>query len=235
MAEVATDGADHFLKKFSDPAAIARYEDGPKRFVPGLDALHRMTGLLLAEQAPPDARVLVLGAGGGLELKAMALAHPGWSFVGVDPAQPMLDLAAGLLGPLMNRVELVCGYIDDAPDGPFDAATCLLTLHFLNAAERRRTLEAIHRRLRPGAPFVAAHSSFPQDEAARPQWLSRYAAFAVSSGVEPSDAANAREAVSTSLNMFDPDLDEAILREAGFADAALFYAAFTWRGWIGHA
>jgi len=65
MAEVATDGADHFLKKFSDPAAIARYEDGPKRFVPGLDALHRMTGLLLAEQAPPDARVLVLGAGGG--------------------------------------------------------------------------------------------------------------------------------------------------------------------------
>ena len=28
--------------------------------------------------------------------------------------------------------------------------------------------------------------------------------------------------------------DEAILRDAGFADVSLFYAAFTWRGWIRH-
>lgn len=234
MATKAEDGAQDFIKAFSDPAAVARYAEGPPRFVPGFDGLHRMTSVLLAEHAPSDARVLVLGAGGGLELKALATAHPDWTFVGVDPAGAMLQQAERTLGPLMARVELVEGYIDDAPAGPFDAATCLLTLHFLSADERERTVRAIHRRLKPGAPFVAAHGSYPQD-ASRDLWLSRYAGFAVASGADPEQAEMARNAVATAVNMMSPEDDLTILRAAGFADAEPFFAAFTWRGWIGHA
>jgi tRNA (cmo5U34)-methyltransferase len=177
--------------------------------------------------------VLVLGAGGGLELKSMAEAEPGWNFVGVDPASAMLELAERTLGSLSARVQLQQGFIDDAPDGPFDAATCLLTLHFLDAGERRRTASEIHRRLKPGAPFVAAHSSFPQ--AARAQWLSRYAAFAIASGADPDKVNGARAAVDGNLSLFDPEQDAQILREAGFARVELFYAAFTWRGWVAYA
>lgn len=36
-----------------------------------------MAAILLAERAPENAQVLVLGAGGGLELKAFAEAHQG--------------------------------------------------------------------------------------------------------------------------------------------------------------
>lgn len=234
MADV--DGTQHFLDIFKDAEAVARYAEGPRRFVPGFDALHRMTAILLAEAAPADAHVLVLGAGGGLELKALAEAHPGWRFTGVDPSAEMLGLARQTLGPLATRVELVEGYIDDAPDGPFDAATCLLTLHFLDPGERQRTIGQIHRRLKPGAPFVAAHGSFPQDsDAIRSTWLDRYCAFAVSSGFDPEQAKAARAAVAASVRMLDPEQDEQILRDAGFADAALFFAAFTWRGWIAHA
>ena len=229
------DGARHFMKGFLDPEAVKRYGDGPRRFVPGLDALHGMTGLLLAERAPRDARILVLGAGGGQELKALANAHPGWTFVGVDPAGPMLDLAAQVLGDQAHRAELIEGYIDDAPDGPFDAATCLLTLHFLDDAERLRTVREIHRRLKPGAPFVAPHGSYPQGAGEKDLWLSRYAAFAVASGFDPEQAESARSAVAASVNMLPPEQDAAILREGGFADVDLFYAADTWRGWIGHA
>lgn len=232
--DAAHDKVD-FIKSFSDRAAIANYHDGPPRFVPGVEALHTMTSVLLAETAPDDAQVLVLGAGGGMELKRLALANPNWRFVGVDPALPMLELAERTLGPLMDRVELVHGYIDDAPQGPFDAATCLLTLHFLDIQTRLQTLRAIHKRLKPGAPFVAAHSSFPQDAAVRPLWLNRYAAFAVASGFDPEQAARAREAVGANLALFDPERDEDLLRDGGFADPALFYAAFTWRGWIAHA
>ena len=38
-----------------------------------------MTDILLAERVAPDAQVLVLGAGGGLELKALAEAEPRWA------------------------------------------------------------------------------------------------------------------------------------------------------------
>jgi len=227
--------AQTFLKSFSDPVAVTRYLEGPPRFVPGFADLHRMTAILLTEQAAPDARVLVLGAGGGLELKALAEAEPCWSFVGVDPAAEMLKLAERTLGQLNARVELQQGYIDDAPAGPFDAATCLLTLHFLGADERRRTAREIHRRLKPGAPFVAAHSSFPQAHGERAQWLSRYAAYAIASGADPNQVNNARAAVEAHLSLLSPEQDAQILREAGFRDVELFYAAFTWRGWVGYA
>ena len=227
--------AQALLAHFSDPAAVTRYAEGPPRFVPGFTDLHRMTRILLAEQAAPDARVLVLGAGGGLELKALAEAEPRWSFVGVDPAAEMLKLAEQTLGPFNARVHLQQGYIDDAPDGPFDAATCLLTFHFLDVDERRRTAREIHRRLKPDAPFVAAHFSFPQADGERAQWLSRYSAYAIASGADPNRANNARAAVESHLSLLSPEQDAQILREAGFRDVELFYAAFTWRGWVGYA
>ncbi|MGH7005877.1 MAG: class I SAM-dependent methyltransferase, partial [Alphaproteobacteria bacterium] len=152
------------MEAFSDPQTVARYAEGPPRVVPGFIDLQRMTTLLLAECAPDDARVLVLGAGGGLELNTFAQAHPGWSFDGVDPSAEMLKLAGQTLAPHAARIRLHKGYIDDAPEGPFDAATCLLTLHFVALDERRRMLTQIRRRLKPGAPFVVAHLSIPQAE-----------------------------------------------------------------------
>lgn len=223
------------LAAFEDPGHVATYADGPPRFVPGYADLHRMTGILLEERTGPSARVLVLGAGGGLELKALATAQPDWSFVGVDPSEAMLGLAAHTLAPFETRVELRKGYIDDAPDGPFDAATCLLTLHFLDVDERRRTLCEIRRRLRPGAPFVAAHSSFPQRDAQRARWLDRYGAFAVSSGADPEKVAKGRAMVEANLMLLAPEDDAALMVEAGFTDVEMFYAAFTWRGWVGYA
>lgn len=89
--------------------------------------------------------------------------------------------------------------------------------------------------MRPGAPLVVAHSSFPQDEPARSRWLDRYAAYAVASGADPEQVAQARSAVGASLALLTPDEDEACLRDAGFDAVELFYAAFTWRGWIAKA
>ena len=220
-----------FPDLFSDRDAVARYAEGPPRFVPGFADLQRMTSILLAEHAPNTARVLVLGAGGGLELKVFAQAHPDWTFDGVDPSAEMVRLAKQTLGPLAPAVHLHEGYIDAAPDGPFDGATCLLTFHFVAVEERRRTLTEVRRRLKPGAPFVVAHLSFPQAEE-RAAWLARYEAFA---GLEPEKAAAAREAMAARLHVLSPEEDEALLREAGFSSIRLFYAGFTWRGWVASA
>jgi len=220
---------------FADPLAVARYAESPARIVPGLAHLQRMTTLLLAERVPQDGRVLVLGAGGGLELKVFAEAHPDWRFDGVDPSDEMLKLANATLGALACRVRMHLGYIDAAPNGPFDAATCLLTMHFIPLEERRRTLQEIHRRLKPGAPFVVAHLSFPQNETERAQWLSRYAAFAVVSGVDPGKAELARAKIAAELPILAPAQEEAILREAGVSDVSLFYAGFAFRGWVAYA
>ena len=220
---------------FADPQFVTRYTEGPPRFVPGYDAMQSMASILLAESVPSDGQVLVLGAGGGLELKAFAQAHPGWRFDGVDPSAPMLALAGQTLGELAPRARFHQGYIDDAPEGPFDGATCLLTLHFVDAAERRRIASEVRRRLKPRAPFVVAHFSIPDGEQERPRWLARYSAFLAFSGVDPDRAAAARDAVTNHLEILEPAQDEAILREAGFSDPTLFYTGFTFRGWVAYA
>lgn len=220
---------------FSDPRVLAQYADNPPRVVPGFAGMLRMTTLLLAERVPDDGRVLVVGAGGGLDLRAFAESRPGWTFDGVDPSAEMLKLAEQTLGPLASRTRLHPGYVDDAPEGPFDGAACLLTLHFVALEDRRRTVAEVRRRLKPGAPFVVAHFSVPQGEGERTLWLSRYASFAVASGIEPVKAESAREAVDARLHILTPEEDEAILRETGFSQVSQFYMGFTFRGWVAYA
>lgn len=223
------------MDAFSDPQTVAHYAERPPRIVPGYDGMQRMAMLLLAERAPDDGRILVLGAGGGLELKAFASAQPGWRFDGVDPSAEMLQLAERTLGPLASHAHLHQGYIDVAPDGPFDAATCLLTMHFMPIEERRRVAIEVRRRLKPGAPFVTAHLSFPQGEGERALWLSRYAAFIVASGLDHDKAESGRSAIDTRTHILTPEQDEAVLRDAGFSDVSLFYAGFSFRGWVAYA
>lgn len=230
-----TDTSKPFVEIFKNPEHAAQYADGPSKFMPGFESVHRMAGVLIREFAPPDAQVLVHGAGGGLEIEAFARENPEWTFLGVDPAKAMLEAAEARLGDLNERVELHHGYADDAPAGPFDAATSFLTLHFIEAAERQRTVAEIVRRLKPGAPFITAHCSFPQDSAHRERWLARHREFTIASGVDPDLAEQGRKDISESLAVLDPETDEQILRDAGLSEVTLFYSAFTWRAWIGRA
>jgi len=220
---------------FSDPDAVARYAEGPRRNVPGYDSLLPMTRILLAERVPQEGRVLVVGAGGGLELEDLAKSNPDWRFDGVDPSAAMLDLANRRLGSLADRVTLHEGYVQDAPLGPFDGATCLLTFHFVPKEQRLPMATEIRRRLRPGAPFVTVQLSVGESDAERDLWMSRYAAYLVASGVGPQQAAAARDKIEKELPVLTPLQEEAILREAGFDPVQLFYVGFAFRGWVAYA
>lgn len=215
--------------------SVASYAEGPPRQVPGFDGLHRMTMMLLAERVPATGRVLVLGAGGGLELKTFAEAHPGWSFDGVDPSGDMLQIARRTVGRHADRMRFHEGYIGDAPQGPFDGAASLLTFHFIPRDQRLETLRQVRTRLRPGAPFVLAHISFPQTEPERSTWIARHVAYGAADGTDPARLEASRQAIADKLTILAPDEEEAMLRGAGFLDVSLFYAGFSFRGWAAYA
>lgn len=221
-------------KNHFDAQAAAGYAERPKRQVPGFDSLHVMTSMLLGECVPGNGTILVLGAGGGLELKALSDAHAGWRFDGVDPSADMLALARQMVGP-NERVRLHEGYVDVAPEGPFDGAVSLLTFHFIAREQRLETLRQLRRRLKKGAPLILAHISFSQSEPARSQWIARHAGYA--SGVTASGAQldNALAAMGTRLTILAPEEEEAMLAEAGFGGISLFYAALSFRGWVAYA
>jgi tRNA (cmo5U34)-methyltransferase len=223
----------HTTSPFANPTAVASYREDTPQKVPGLADLHRMAMLLLAEQAVGSAHILVVGAGGGLETKALAEAQPAWRFTGVDPSPAMLDLARKTLAPVIDRVELLDGTIDQAPAGPFDGATCILTLHHVDRDNRLRTLREIRQRLKPGAKLVVAeHTAVGPDPA---RWMARSVAFGSRSGFDRDGAAATATVMMERLSLLSPLQAEDMVREAGFLDVGLFYAAFSFRGWVATA
>lgn len=215
---------------FLNPAAVSDYVLETPRKVPGLADLHKMATLLLAEQAPGAADVLVVGAGGGLEIRAMAGMRPDWRFTGVDPSPAMLDIARQTTSLCADRTQLIPGTAIDAPAGPFDGAVCLLTLHFLEWHERLETLQEIRRRLKPGGVFAAAHHTEIDGQAHL--WLARSATFAAGPTSAPGQAVASAKAMVERLPLLSQDREEACFREAGFQQPSLFYAALSFRGWV---
>lgn len=219
--------------RFSNPAAVASYAENVPRKVPGMSDLHRMAMLLLAEQAPPDGHILVIGAGGGLETRALLAAQPHWRVTGVDPSPAMLALARDMLVPFEGRVGLLEGTVEDVPGGPFDGAACLLTLHHIEGMKRLGTLQEIRRRLKPGARLVIAGHSAPPSDPVR--WLARSVAFSQHGDANWEQAVATGKVMAEQLDLLTPDEEEEMLYAAGFKDVELFYAAFSFRGWVASA
>ncbi len=219
---------------FGDPALVDSYVTRTRRTVPGLDVVHGLVGRILAETTPDDGRILVVGAGGGLEIRHLAERHPSWTFDGVDPSPQMLDLARRTIGSHMERVTVHEGDARRAPEGPFDAATCLLTLHFLGRDERLATLSEIRRRLRPGAPLLTFHHT-AADGPDPLTWFRRSARFAADPASSPAEIDRSAAVLAARLPVLSPHEDEALLRDAGFCDIGLFFAALSFRGWVASA
>ncbi|MBO0132116.1 class I SAM-dependent methyltransferase [Agrobacterium sp. Rnr] len=194
-----------------------------------------MTGQLLAERVPADGRVLVVGAGGGLELRALAEQHHGWSFDGIDPSTDMLMLAKETTASAAGRIRYHQCDISSAPDGPFNGAVCLLVFPHLSFEERAAALQGISRRLHPGSPFVLAHISISQREPDRSLWIDRHIGFGAKAEIHWDKLDAARIAMKERLFISSPEQEEANLRDAGFTRIAQFYQAFSFRGWVAYA
>jgi tRNA (cmo5U34)-methyltransferase len=222
----------------SNPELVANYERGPRWFIPGYDAVHVMAAALLRNRIGQNGRVLVLGAGGGFEISAMAK-HGAWRFTGVDPSEQMLGLARRILardgvGP--GRFDLINGYIPDAPRDGFDAATCFLTMHFVkDDGSKAEAFKHIHNCLKPGAPFLYVDGCADMSGPAFDRQLADYAEFARLQGAPEDLIATALEMNRTKLNFVSAERNLTLMKSAGFEDPTLFSAGTIFRGWIARA
>ena len=210
---------------------------GAKLIIPGYEALHRKTVVRLAERVPDDARILVVGAGGGFELEAFARMKPDWRFFALDPSAGMLGLARNRIESTgaVERVDWLQGTIAEIPRENFDAATCFFTLHCIpDDGSKLDALRAIHACLKKGAPFTLADNCIGPGRKQREKLLPRFRDYAILSGADPALAETARQANFEQLKStgVTPRREKKLLRKAGFGKLDLYYAGLSWRGWI---
>ena len=101
--------------------------------------------------------------------------------------------------------------------------------------ERLRTLRALRQRLKPSARLVVAHRTAPNSGSVD-RWLARSVAFASESiDFALASASASARTMAERLPILSSEEDEAMLHDAGFSDVAMFYAAFSFRGWVATA
>lgn len=221
-----------------DTSRAGEYARQSRIGLAGYDACHELSACMLSAVIGADkpARVLVVGAGGTAgEIVAAARLEPGWTFLAVDPSEPMMALAQTHLAVagLSHRVETVLGSIADLPpDAVFDAAIMIGVLHHLPTdAEKQDILAQIAQRLKPGAPFVVAgnYRAYASNPLLMAAWANRWRM----NGAEP-DEVEAK--LNKILQGAEPPKSEeavlALLTEAGFEDARRFFASLFWGAWL---
>ena len=101
----------------------------------------------------PEARVLELGCGTGLELDYYFRLNPSAGIIGVDLAPRMLQALKEKFGG--KQLELICGSYFDVPfPQGLDGAVSVESLHHFTQAEKAPLYAKVRQALRPGASFI---------------------------------------------------------------------------------
>jgi tRNA (cmo5U34)-methyltransferase len=147
-----------------DEERARTYDAGARTYMAGYESLHDMArdGLAAILDPAGTARVLLLGVGTGYEAEQLQLRFPNWHLVGVDPSEPMLEMARGRL----TGVELRLGLLDDFDDlTELDGVLSIGVLHHLpDRHQQPGWVASIGGRLRRGGALLLGCQMGPYEE-----------------------------------------------------------------------
>jgi tRNA (cmo5U34)-methyltransferase len=221
------------------PVGVEEYDTAIRSFCGAYEEIFKLSHCCLKASLAQRARVLVVGAGTGMEITEFAPLSPDWSFHGVDPSEKMLALARRKIAEkkIRNKVSLAQGYVDDLTDKDgFDGATCILVMHFLkDDGAKLDFLKSIGRRLKPGAPFILVDGCGKPGSRVFKANLKAWKQYPIMHGLEPDYVEKAFNKTILRIVQFVPEsriLE--LLKEAGFNRVFKFYSGFLYHGWTAY-
>lgn len=143
-------------------ARLVGYDEHMRTGIEGAQEFYPFTAACLPME--PNAHVLDLGCGTGLELEEYFRRNASAKITGID-------LSAGMLGALKEKfpgkeLNLIAGSYFDVPLGEncFDAAVSVESLHHFTQAEKIPLYRKLHAALKSGACFILTDYFAPDDD-----------------------------------------------------------------------
>ena len=210
-----------------------------RQSIPGRDALFAIArcyleNKLLENKLSTNAKILVVGAGGGEEIISLGKHNPSWRFVGVDLSAKMLELANSRIQQedLKNEVQLHKMEVLNLEDKDFDAATCFLTLHFIpDDGSKLATLQAIQKRLKPNSPFILVDGAGERETVEFNDNFMAWKTHAQNNGISAEFLEQMTRTVME-LPLVSEDREVELLAQAGFKQIRKVYQGIWFNGWL---
>lgn len=161
--------------------------------------------------------------------------HPGWTFTGVDPSGPMLQLAkrrvaeAGL-GP---RVKLEGITVEELPlDELYEGATSMLMLHFLQGmGAKRKFMTSLAARLKSGAPLLLAAVNADLSSPAHKVMMNAWRDYMLCAGITREEWDRFAASLGKESDPISSEQTVALLSECGFTHITRYFGAFWVEGY----
>lgn len=223
------------MNQFFNEELSKAYDERNRALAPISENMHFLFRLALKD-LPANARILCVGVGTGAEILPLATANPGYTFFGVDPSAPMLEVGAERLrkAGVLDRCELRTGYVQDAPAGEnFDAVLSVLVGHFVPRAERAGFYGQMSARLKKGGYLVNAEISYDLDSPEFPPMLENWKQVQTLMGATPERLTGLAQQMRENLTVLPPAEIEGHLRQGGIAHPLRIFQAFMIHGWCG--
>jgi len=214
---------------------VSNYDVKIRYLVPGYETIFNIIFALLHQELPEQASLLVVGAGGGSELSVFGHGSQ-WQFTGVDPSAEMLSAASRKVEALglSERVCLIQGTLDDLPTTTlFNAATCVLVMHFLpDNGSKLLLLKSIHQRLEKGTPLFLVDLGGERGSDQFEQILSAWKFCTISTGAPVELIEEQLKEIIPHFAVLPEEHVVELLKEAGFTEIMPFYKALMFTGWM---
>jgi len=215
-------------------SGINEYVERARQSIPGRDALFLIARSYLENKLSTNAKILVIGAGGGEEIISLGKDNSSWEFVGVDLSEEMLKLANSRIQQegLKNEVHLHQMEVLNLEDNDFDAATCLLTLHFVpDDGSKLKTLQAIQKRLKPNSPFILVDAVGERETPEFSDNVMAWKRHAQNNGM-PIELLDKMFENAMALPFVTENRETELLTQAGFSQIRKIYQGTCFNGWL---
>ena len=214
----------------------AGYDERIRKTFPFYETIHTAINATLRAVLGAESELLIVAAGTGAEIVELGKTNPGWRFLGVDPAQPMLNLAKEKIeaAGLTDRVSLVNGFVGDLPISKlYDGATSAMIMHFVpDDGGKIEFLRAIASHLKPGAPFVLMDANGDLTASESDLLIEAWKQQQILAGVKRKEVESGMEERVKSIHFVPSQRIEQLLVEAGFHRIQRFFQNFMLVGWV---
>ncbi|OBY77068.1 SAM-dependent methyltransferase [Paenibacillus sp. KS1] len=221
-----------------DNPAVYQYEQTIPLKIPGYASLYEITNRLLSAQGKvgESSDILIVGAGGGQECVTLGAEHEDRTFTGIDLSERMLEIAARRVeaAGLKQRVTLIQGTIENLPPGRlYDAATCMLVLHFIQGLSAKlQLLHGIAERLKPGAPLFLSSINGEPGTTAFDLQMRTWVRHMQDNGVSREETAKFAESIGTTYDPIPAIQVQELLKGAGFEQVSSYFGVYLIDAWV---